>query len=115
MSNLAEWYRVGFDERAVYRDVAPPGGEPWSDHFGWDDIVRVCFITGSLFESDELYIFTSTREESYVIPTEAEGGQAVVDELLRRELFSAEMMIEAVTTEGQLFCWQPVDKEHQDE
>jgi hypothetical protein len=73
-------YRVDFDERAVYRDVALPGGEPWSDHFAWGDVVRVCFLTGSLFESDELYIITSTREESYVIPTEAEGGRAIVDE-----------------------------------
>ena len=110
MPKLAEWYHVHFDDRAVYRDVAPPGAEPWSDEFAWGDVVRVCFLTGSLFESDELYIFTSMREESYVVPTEAAGGQALVDELLRRELFSTEMMIEAVGTEGQLFCWPPVEE-----
>src|SRR5687768_1450155 len=104
---LSQWYRVHFDDRAVYRNVTPPGGEPWSDEFAWDKVVRVCFHTGSLFESDELYIFTSEREESYLIPTEADGGKELVDELIHRDLFPAELMLEVVTTEGELRCWPP--------
>ena len=110
MTDLTDWYRVYFDDLAVHRDVAPPGRDPWSDEFAWADIVRVCFKTGSLFESDELYIFTRKRDESYLIPTEAGGGRELVDELIRRELFAAEMMLEAVTTEGKLFCWPPAEE-----
>lgn len=106
---IANWYSVRFDEFSVYCDGSPPESEPWSDQFAWGDIVRVCFLTGSLFESDTLYFFTSRREESYVIPTEADGGQALVSELLHRELFPAEMMLEALRTEGKLFCWPPVE------
>jgi hypothetical protein len=105
MTHLEQWYQVSFDDRAVYRNVAPPGSQPWSDACTWEKIVRVCFRTGSLFESDEVYIFSSEREESYLIPTEAGGGRELVDELMRRGLFPAELMLEAMATEGQLFCW----------
>lgn len=110
MSEITEWYQVRFDQRAVYRNAAPPGGQPWSDEFAWNDVIRVCFHTGNLFESDELYIFTSTRPESYLIPTEAAGGSDLVNELMERKLFPAEMMCQAVLTEGELFCWPPPDE-----
>src|SRR5262245_59917421 len=107
---ISEWYRVQFDDRAVYRNVWPPADEPWSDEFVWDKVVRVCYRTGGLFESDELYIFTSEREESYLIPTEAEGGNDLIGELLRRGLFPADLMLEVLKTEGELRCWPPVDE-----
>lgn len=110
MSGIDQWYQVRFDERAVYRNVTPPGGQPWSDEFAWKDVIRVCFHTGSLFESDELYIFTSTRPESYLIPTEAAGGSDLVNELLHRHLFSPEMMCQAVLTQDELFCWPPAEE-----
>jgi hypothetical protein len=109
MPHLSEWYHVRFDDRAVYREVAPPGGDAWADEFAWGDVVRVCFRTGDLFESDELYVFAAGREASYQIPTEADGGRELVDELIRRDLFAAEMMLEAVTTEGKLYCWPPAE------
>lgn len=107
---LSDWYAVTFDDRAVRREVAPPGGTPWSDEFAWADVVRVCFKTAEeLFEHDEIYVFTSKRPESYLVPTAAAGGSELVGELIRRDLFAAELMIEAATTNGELFCWPPVE------
>ena len=110
MLKLSEWYHIHFDDRVVYRQVWPPAGEAWADQFAFDDIVRVCFLTHDLFTSDELYIFTSGRAESYQIPTEADGGRELLDELVGRKLFPAEMLIEAVTTEEQLFCYPPAEE-----
>jgi hypothetical protein len=36
---------------------------------------------------------------------EAEGGQALLDEIIRRKLFPAELAIRAATTPEGLFCW----------
>ena len=68
MPTLADWYHVRFDEKALYRDVAPAGRAPWTDTFDWADVIRVCFMAGDGLTSDDLYIFTSKREESYLIP-----------------------------------------------
>ena len=102
---LSEWFHVSFDEAGVHREVNPPGGEAWSDQFAWGDVIRVCLKGGDLFESDELYIFTRQRPESYVIPTEAEGGLALLDELVKHRLFDAQLAIEAATATEGLWCW----------
>jgi len=102
---LSHWFRVRFDEQGVYRNVAPPDKAPWSDQFAWSDVVRVCFEARDFLESDSLYIFVRHRPESYAIPMEAEGGQALLDELIRRKLFDAELAIRAATTPEGLFCW----------
>jgi hypothetical protein len=99
MRELSDWYRVRFDDRAVYREAAPPGRDVWADEFAWADLVRVGFKTASLFESDELFFFTSKRAESYLIPVDARGGKELVDEVIRRGLIPPAMMIEAATTE----------------
>jgi hypothetical protein len=109
MRELSDWYRVRFDDRAVYREAAPPGRDAWADEFAWADLVRVCFKTASLFESDELFFFTSKRAESYLIPVDARGGKKLVDEVIRRALIPPAMMIEAATTEDRLFCWPPLE------
>ena len=110
MPDLSTWYHVHFDESAVYREVAPSGSEPWSDQFAFADVVRVCFLAQDLYASDEIYIFTSRRAESYLIPTAADGGRELLDELVRRGLFPAELLIQAVTTEAKLFCYPPPEK-----
>ena len=102
---LNQWFRVTFDEAGGRRKVSPPGREAWSDEFAWADVIRVCFKAGDFLEPDELYIFTNQRPESYVIPTEADGGLELLDELIRRKLFDAKLSIEAATSTGELFCW----------
>ncbi|MFN3265336.1 MAG: hypothetical protein ACK41E_00700 [Deinococcales bacterium] len=99
-----DWYIVEFDEMAVHRRVSPLGQKPWSDYFYWHDIIRTCFKAGGFLEQDELYIFTNQRQESYLIPTEATGGSALIGELVRRGLFSVELMLEATQHQGELYC-----------
>jgi hypothetical protein len=99
------WFQVSFDENSVYLDVDPPGGKGWKDQFQWKDVIRVCFQVGDLWVSDEIYVFTNTRPESYVISTEAIGGPEFWGEIVRRDLFDAELAIKiASATEG-LYCW----------
>ena len=104
---LSEWFFVRFDEKSVYMRAEPPGKEPWSQEFDWDKVFRVCFKAEDYSVSDGIYIFTTTRAESYMIPTEAAGGNEFWSEILRRKLFDAELAIEAASSTGGLYCWPP--------
>jgi hypothetical protein len=105
--SLAEWFRVRFDDSVINLEVSPPNRPPWQAEISWGRIIRVCFKSGNWDTSDEVYIFTDERPESYLIPTEAGGGDALWDEIIRRKLFDAEMSIEAATSTDKLFCWPP--------
>lgn len=104
---LNEWFFVSFDEKAVHLRAQPPGKPAWSQDFAWDTVIRVCFKAEDMFMSDGIYVFTSTRPESYVIPTEAHGGGELWSEILRRKLFDAALAIEAARSTGGLYCWPP--------
>ena len=103
---LSEWFKVRFDDTHAYRDVRPPGREPWADAFAFADIERVCIKTADFLGTDELFVFVRTRPESYVIPTEAEGGLDLLNELIRRGLLDAQVAIDAaLSTQEELHCW----------
>jgi hypothetical protein len=104
---LSEWFVVTFDENVVRIHAEPPGKAPWTQEFAWASIIRVCFKAEDLNLSDGIYVFTSQRPESYVIPTEATGGSEFWSEILRRKLFDAELAIQAACSTGGLFCWPP--------
>lgn len=82
----------------------PPGGTPWPETIPWERIIRVCFQAGDWRGADAVYIFTDARPESYAIPIDAGSGQALWAEILGRELFDAELAIEAVMATNELFC-----------
>ena len=103
-----EWYRVSFDETNIYRRAAPPGREAWQDELAWKRVVRVCFKAGDFLDSDEIYLFADDRPESYLIPTLADGGKELFDELIERKFIPADGAIEAMNKTGELFCW-PAD------
>ena len=105
MSGLSDQYHVTYDTEKIYRNVHPQDGEQWNDNLEWKNIIRVCFKPGNLFESDELYIFTSKRPESYLIPIEADGGLELWNEIIRKELFDAELAIKIATVDDGLYCW----------
>jgi hypothetical protein len=108
---LDAWYNVRVDEKGITRDVHPRGREPWTDFVAWDKIIRVCFKTAvDFFNSDEIYIFTSERPESYVIPTEASGGLEAWNEIIRRGLFDAELAIKMASKSGKIACWPPPEE-----
>ena len=104
LSPLSDWFRVEFDDAAIELSVNPPRKEAWSARIEWNKINRVCFKAGDLYNPDEIYIFTNERPESYLIPTEANGGNALWNEIIRRKLFDAEVAIKAAGAINELLC-----------
>lgn len=100
-----DWFNVTFDDDRVTIHASPPGRENWAAEFPWSTIVGVCFKAEDFLLSDGIYIFTTERPESYVIPTEAIGGSELWGEILRRGLFDAELAITAACSSEGLFCW----------
>lgn len=99
------WFVVIFDDQSIILSVSPPGDQPWNAVIAWDSVTRVCFEAADLLRSDSLYVFTSLRPESWVIPAEGEGGQRLLRELIRRGLFDADVAIKAAYAHEGLFCW----------
>ncbi len=103
---LDQWFTVAFDDERVTLDVRPPGGTPSVASFRWSEVTRVCFKSEDFTISDGVYIFTTLRPESFVVPTEAKGGVEFWNKVVERGLFPAEMAIRAATSrEGALLCW----------
>lgn len=107
---LSEWFTATFDSERIVLEAAPPGREPWRQELTWASITRVCFKTEDFRMSDGLYIFTTARPESYVVPVEGRGGSDLFHELIARKLFDANLAIEAASTTGKLFCWPPISE-----
>ena len=105
---VAAWFRVTWDPEQVHLDVTPPGHSGWVASFAWSSVCRVCFKAEGLEASDGIYVFTTLRPESFVIPMEAAGGAAFWNEILKRGLFSAELAITAATSLDGVFCWPPL-------
>jgi len=104
---LRDWYRVKFSDAGVQLDVSPPGMAAWKAQVPWTDIVRVCFKVEDGQMSSGWYLFTKDRPESYAVPVEADGGDSVLDELLKRKLFDAELAIQASMALDGVFWWPP--------
>jgi hypothetical protein len=107
MSSISTWYRVSFDDTLVYRQANPETGKAWNDSFAWADVIRVCFEASEDFmTSDTIYVFTNKRPESYEIPTEAKGGSELWGEIIRRNLFDAELSIKiSMGQKKGISCW----------
>lgn len=108
--SLHMWFVVESNDAGIQLKVAPPGRERWAADIRWTSIIRVCFKTADFLESDEIYIFTSERPESYSIPVEAHGGADLWAELIRRGFFDAETAIRAAASTGRLFCWPAIEE-----
>ena len=108
---MEDWYKVYLNGETITIDVRPPGGEAWSVEINWSDIERICYKTADFLESDEIYLFVKGREESYLIPIEADGGTNLWFDIIERKLFDAELAIAAaVADEGAVNCWPPIEK-----
>jgi hypothetical protein len=106
---LCEWFRVRLSDTGIQLDVSPPGEEAWQALIPWADITRVCYTAEDGLLSDGWYLFTKHRPESYAVPVEADGGDALLDELLKRKLFDAALAIRAATAFNEVFCWPPLE------
>jgi hypothetical protein len=106
--NEISWFVVTTDDQSVHLSVAPPGRHPWQAVLPWSCITRVCFAAEDAFLSDGIYLFTSLRPQSWVVPVEAVGGASLLGELVRRQLFDAGLAIRAMTALSGYFCWPVV-------
>jgi hypothetical protein len=102
---IASWFRVTWDESTVRLEASPPDRQPWTQEFTWSSVIRVCFKCEGMLVSDGIYVYTSERSASYVVPTEASGGAEFWSEILRRGLFDAELAIRAASSAEGVFCW----------
>ena len=102
---LSEWFEVRFDAREIHLMVKPPGQDAWQQTFPWKSITRICFKPEGMELSDGIYLFTSERPESYVVPADAKGGGELWLEILDRGLFDPTMAIDAAASTEGIFCW----------
>ena len=107
LAGMIDWFVVMTDDSSVRLSVSPPGRSAWQAVIPWDSVTRVCFEAADFLVSDDLYIFTSLRPESWLIPVEADGGQELLRELIRRGLFDASLAITAAQAHEGIFCWPP--------
>lgn len=107
---LENWFVVTWDDEFVYRHVSPPTGEGYEDKFRWVDIKRVCFEATSPYESDNLYIFTNQRPESYVIPLEAKNGEPFWMLVIDKGYFDEKLSVQAMLTPEGMFCYPSLDE-----
>lgn len=108
---VSDWWYVRFDEQTVTHGVNPPkksNRTGWEQQFLWKDIIRVCYLTEESPVSDGIYVFTSTRKESYVIPIEAKGGTEFWRAIVGRKLSSSDIaQIARSLPVGTLKCTPP--------
>ena len=104
------WFVVMTGDSSVSLPVSPPGRGPRQAVIPWDSVTRACFEAAGFAVSDDLYMFTSLRPESRLVPVEADGGRELLSELIRRGLFDASLAITAVQAHEGMFCWPPLDE-----
>jgi hypothetical protein len=115
LPSLAEWFAVVFNETAVTISAQPPRKSPWEQSFLWSEVRRICFKSEGLSASDAVYIFTSQRPESFVIPIEAKGGMEFWSRVVTLGLFPPELAAKAtLLPEGETLCWPPVGDNFKD-
>jgi hypothetical protein len=102
-----DWFHVSYDADVIHLSVRPPRQDSWSVDLPWPSIVKVCWRAGDATSSAGLYVFTDLGPDSVAIPTDAIGGPELVDELIRRELYDADLARVAAAATIGLFCWPP--------
>ncbi len=102
---LSDWFHVRCTDTHLELDVRPPNGKSWRAQLAWGEIVRVCVEIGDMFTPDDLYIFVREREASYVVPLECDGHDALVENLIARNLVVASDLIDAMTGKLDFKCW----------
>ncbi|MFX0107427.1 MAG: hypothetical protein ACFE7R_04020 [Candidatus Hodarchaeota archaeon] len=108
---LDTWFHVMFDDESIDIHIHPPNGEESRARLKWSEIVRVCFKPADFLGSDEILIFTKGRETSYLIPVEADGGLALWNDIISRNLFDAELAIKiAMSTDDEYHCWPIIEE-----
>jgi hypothetical protein len=112
--SLRDWFHVQLSDHGIkVRKLLPPQIQQEYE-IEWKSLIRVVLKTAEDFlDNDELYLFTDERPESFVIPMEADGALELMNQLIDRKLFDAELAIQAASSAGGLFVWPPLNKNEQ--
>lgn len=96
-------FEVSFDRECVV--VRHTRKRVTEERFQWSNVRRVCFKDRGL-SSDVFFVFTSERPEPFMVPVEANGGDAFWRALRQRGLFPDAVSAAAVqSTDGGYHCW----------
>jgi hypothetical protein len=109
---IGDWFLVTCDDIGATLKAEPPGQDAWEQGFTWDSVERLCFKDEGLALSDAFYVFTSLRDEAFLVPVEAQGGELFWDKIQEIGLFPAEISGRAVqSTDGGFYCWPGGDND----
>lgn len=108
---IEKWFQVTFDEIKITITANPPGRNSWQQTLEWDNLIRVIFQGEGGYSSDTLFLFSSLRPESYVIPTDAKGGQELIDKLIAKGIFNSKNFTDAVLSPYGIYCWPEDEQE----
>ncbi|MCY3415012.1 MAG: hypothetical protein INQ03_25400 [Candidatus Heimdallarchaeota archaeon] len=97
-----DWYKITLSSNGFHVNIEPSS---ISYSVTWDEIIRICFKPGDLFDQDELLIFVKNRENSYLIPMEASGALELWTTIIDKGYFDPEIAIQAAKADEGIFCW----------
>jgi hypothetical protein len=88
------WFKSWFDDKTIYLEAKSDNVTIKKEQLLFENINRVCFSWDPK-ATDGIYVFTNDRENSHVVPLMSPGSDELVEELIKRGLFSKELIIEA--------------------
>ena len=98
-------FSVTWDDVYVRIESSPPNRLNVVEKFKWLDIEKICMEAKSKKLSDEIYFFTSDRLEAYIVPVEATGGHKLLEMLIIRKLYDAQLAKNAIASVEGLYWW----------
>jgi hypothetical protein len=99
------YFCVTWDDVYVCIESKLPNRIALTESFKWQDIEKICLEAKSKKYSDEIYFFTSDRLEAYIVPVEANGGHRLLEMLIVKKLFDAQLAKNAISSAEGLFWW----------
>lgn len=103
---LDQLLAVEFDDREVRVRMLERVETASNQSFEWNNIRRVCFKDGGMFDSDRVFVSLREPDEVRTIPTEARGGAEFFGALCDKRYFPEHVWKRAVReTNGGMFCW----------
>jgi hypothetical protein len=102
---LDEWFTVVFDSKSITLNARPAGRPPWTQMFKWNEIAKILFVGEGGLVSDGIYFFTTQRPKSFVVPTDASGGNELMQELIARKYFDSPRFTEVLLSPNGAYWW----------
>jgi hypothetical protein len=98
-------FSVTWDDNCVCIESNLPNRIKAIEKFKWADIEKICLEAKSKKLSDEIYFFTTDRLEAYIVPVEATGGHRLLEMLIVKKLYDANLAKSAIASVEGLYWW----------